>query len=226
MFPNITAPVIWEANFSLSVQTATMVDKPCWVLIKIKMINKGNLHSPTVFHNIGSSSKNLAGKLSSVIMEMGFLVHIFAKQNGNFPWHLCPQGIKLLRAVIVSLFHKVGTFCDGQILFLYMLVCNSWTQHLLCILMSTDLLSVPEHRWAWVCWAPWRTWQHGEEVSWGRAASRQTHRFRAIKVIVSTYGLSWIWVLSWSPLWSPYILLQSADNWVWTWCLYASVDQE
>lgn len=139
-------------------------------------------------------------------MEMGFLLHIFAKQKGAFPWHPCPQGIKLLRAVIVSLFHKVGIFCDVQILFLCMSVCNAWTQHLLCILMrlnrSQRQSTVGPDRA--VCWAPWGTWQHGGEVIWTRrAGSRQTRCFGAVKVIVSTYGLSWIQVLSWSPLWSP-----------------------
>lgn len=139
-------------------------------------------------------------------MEMGFLVHIFAKQNGDFPWHPCPRGIKLLRAVIVSLFHKVGIFCDVQILFLYMLLCNSWTQHLLCILMrlnrSQRQSTVGPDRAD--CWAPSGTWQHGEEVSWTRrAGGRQTRCFGAVKVTVSTYGLRWIQVLPWSPLWSP-----------------------
>lgn len=79
--------------------------------------------------------------------------------------HACPQGIKLLQAVIVSLFHKVGIFNDVQTLFLYMLVCHSWTQHLLCILMSAELLSALLGLIGQFCRAPWGKWQHGEEAA-------------------------------------------------------------
>lgn len=120
--------------------------------------------------------------------------------------HACPQGIKLLQAVIVSLFHKVGIFNDVQTLFLYMLVCHSWTQHLLCILMSAELLSALLGLIGQFCRAPWGKWQHGEEAAErggqaDRENSPETRCVWFVKVIVSTYGLTWIQVLSWSALW-------------------------
>lgn len=121
--------------------------------------------------------------------------------------HACPQGIKLLQAVIVSLFHKVGIFNDVQTLFLYMLSVP--------LLNPASALHFDERRTAFsvvgpdraVCRAPWGKWQHGEEAAergGGQADwenSPETRCVWFVKVIVSTYGLTWIQVLSWSALW-------------------------